>query len=400
MDLVSEKAQACAAVDAAGRELVALSHAIHDHPELAFAEHRAAGLLADVLERSGLRTTRAAYGLPTAFVASAGPLAAPNVVICCEYDALPGMGHACGHNVIAAAGVGAGIALAGIADRLGGRVTVLGTPAEESGGGKVILLERRAFDGAVAAMLVHPSNENNVLPHICSAVHLDVAFRGKAAHAGMFPERGVNALDAIVVGHLGLATLRQHLVPTDRVHGIITLGGEAPNVVPARAEGRYIVRSARSAHLAELARKVAACFEAGAAATGATLGLSWGWPVYQELVPSRPLATAFASNVTALGRRPTDGPPLPPHVAGSTDLGNVSSLVPTIHPKLRIGPSHVVQHTPAFERLAALPQADRAVLDGAKAMAMTVIDVWCRPRLRTSLQRSHPGPIRPVHYRR
>jgi amidohydrolase len=312
-------------------------------------------------------------------------------VLCCEYDALPGIGHGCGHNVVAAAGLGAGIALAGLAAELGGRVTVLGTPAEEGGGGKVRLAGLGAFAGATAAMLVHPGAEETVLPHINAASTLEVTVVGRAAHASMAPERGVNALDGLVLGYLGLAALRQHLVATDKVHGVLTDGGRLPAVVPARAAGRFMVRSADEAGLVQLRRRVLACLAGGAEAAGARLVTRWLWPDYQEMWHNLPLAGAFEANLRSLGRRPVPPADIPAGRAASTDLGNVSHLVPAIHPKLAICPPGVAQHSPAFAACAAGPAADRAVLDGAKALAMTAVDLWLQAGLRAAVRAAFPG---------
>ena len=379
------KQRACAQVDTLADELVAVSHRLHADPELGYQERRAAALLADRLERGGLAVERHAYGLPTAVAGRAGAGGGPLVVLCCEYDALPGMGHACGHNVIAAAGLGAGLALARLARPLGGRVTVLGTPAEEGGGGKIRLGDRGAFDGAAAAMLVHPSSYEIVLPHINAVRMLEATMIGRAAHASMYPERGVDALDALVLGYLGLAALRQHLVPTDKVHGIITEGGVVPNVVPAKAVGRFMIRSADQRGLDALGRRVLACLSAGAEAAGARLAVREAGPSYREMRHNLPLAGAFEANLRTLGRRPLAPGQVPPSRAGSTDMGNVSQLVAAIHPKLAICPPEVVPHSPAFVAWAAGPAADRAVVDGAKALAMTALDVWLRPALRAAM---------------
>ena len=386
------KREAVARVDDLADELVGVAHRIHAEPEVAHGERRATALLAGALERGGLEVERGAYGVPTAFAARAGPAVGPHVVVCCEYDALPDLGHACGHNVIAAAGLGAGLALAPLARRLGAGLTVLGTPAEEGGGGKIVLADRGAFDGARAAMVIHPASYETVLPHINAVSTLDVVLTGRPAHASMYPDRGINALDAMVMGYVGVAALRQHIRATDRVHGIFTDGGAAPNVVPARAAGRFMVRSATEVELRALRRRVLACFQAGAVATGASLRARWVPPTYLEMRPSLPLAAAFEANASMLGRRPIPPGELPVSVAGSTDMGNVSRRVPAIHPMLAISPPDVVPHTPEFARWARSSAADRAVLDGAKAMAMTALDVWLRPELRAAMAAAFAGP--------
>ncbi|MFI1994044.1 M20 family metallopeptidase [Actinoplanes sp. NPDC020271] len=389
----------CAAVDAHGRDLIAFSHDLHAHPELAYREHRAAARLADRLRRGGLTVTAPAYGLPTAVAGHAGERG-PRVVLCCEYDALPGMGHGCGHNVVAAAGLGAGLALAPVAGALGGRVTVLGTPAEEGGGGKILLAGRGAFTGAAAAMLVHPGPWETVRPHINAMAGLHAVLRGRAAHTGMDAEHGVNALDALVLGYLGVSALAQRLPGTERVHGVILDGGRTPGVVPARASAVFLARAPSIGQARELRRRVVACLEGGAHAVGARLAVRRLWPEYREMRPNPPLAGAFAANLRRLGRSPLPPEEIPAGRAGSTDLGDVSHLVPALHPKLVIGPPEVAQHTPGFARLAAGPAADRAVLDGAKALAMTAVDIWLDARLRAAMQAaSRPSPERPSHDR-
>jgi amidohydrolase len=390
------KREAVTRVDGLAAELVGVAHRIHAHPEVAHHERRAAALLADAFERRGLQVERGAYGMPTAFAARAGPAGGAHVIVCCEYDALPDLGHACGHNVIAAAGLGAGLALAPLARRLGARLTVLGTPAEEGGGGKIVLADRGAFDGADAAMVVHPASYETVLPHINAVSTLDVAVTGRPAHASMYPDRGINALDALVMGYVGVAALRQHIRATDRVHGIFTDGGEAPNVVPAHAAGRFMVRSATEVELRALRRRVVACFQAGAVATGASLRARWVPPTYVEMRPSLPLAAAFEANLRVLGRRPIPPRELPVSIAGSTDMGNVSRRVPAIHPMLAISPPDAVPHTPEFARWARSSTADRALLDGARAMAMTALDVWLRPELRAAMAAAFAGPEKHV----
>lgn len=378
--LIEAKRQVCARVDMLAPLLIRVSHDIHAHPETAYREYRASALLARALSRGGLSVRHPALGLPTSFTADAGAIG-PRVLICCEYDALPGMGHACGHNVIAAAGLGAGLVLGPLAHRLGGRVRILGTPAEEGGGGKIVLARRGAFTEAAAAMLTHPSSYEVVMPHINAVATLDVVMLGKAAHASMYPERGINALDALVLGYHAVAALRQHIPPTDKIHGILTDGGQLPNVVPARAAGRFMVRSADTGSLTALKRRVTGCFRGAAEATGARVDFSWRWPSYAEMWHSHPLAAAYEHNLHCLGRRPLAPPDVPLTRAGSTDMGDVSHLVPAIHPKLAISPPTVVPHSAAFTRWAAGPDADRAVLAAAKAMAMTALDIWLAPGL-------------------
>jgi amidohydrolase len=296
------------------------------------------------------------------------------VAFLAEYDCLPGMGHACGHNVIAAMAVGAGLAAARVADDVGLTVSVIGTPAEESGGGKVLLLERGVFDGVHAALMAHPAPVDVIDPPMLAWAHFEVAYAGKAAHASAFPEHGVNALDALTVAQTAIGLLRQHLRPGDRVHGIVTCGGAAPNVVPERTTADYMVRARRLEDLAHVRRRVEQCFEAGALATGATLSMRERSPVYADVRHDEPLARCYQRNAEALGRRFAVPAALLERAAGSTDLGNVSHVLPAIHPVIGIDSLPAVNHQPEFAAHCATPAADRAVHDGALALAWTAID--------------------------
>jgi amidohydrolase len=304
------------------------------------------------------------------------------VVVCAEYDALPGVGHACGHNVIAAMAAGAGLALAKVADDAGLRVTVLGTPAEEGGGGKVLLLQRGAFEGAHAAMMVHPSPYEQAEMPIIASDHLKIIYTGKEAHASAYPFLGVNAADALVVAQTAIGLLRQHLRPGDRVHGIVTKGGEAANIIPARTEGDWMVRAETLELLAEVRDKVARCFEAGALATGATLELTGDEHPYSEMRHDHDLSALYQRNGEALGRSFLDRAN---RGAGSTDMANVSLALPSIHPTIGIDALPAVNHQPEFTAKCATPAADQAVFDGAVAMAWTAIDAATDPALRERL---------------
>ena len=369
-------------------ELVALSHRIHANPELGFEEEQACAWLCELLEGAGLQVERGVGDLPTAFAARAGsgPL---HVVVCAEYDALPAVGHACGHNVIAAMAAGAGMALARVADDAGLRVTVLGTPAEEGGGGKILLLQRGAFDGAHAAMMVHPSPYEQPEMPIIAVNHLKVAYTGKEAHASAYPFLGVNAADALVVAQTAIGLLRQHLRPSDRVHGIVTKGGDAANIIPAHTEADWMVRAADLEQLEEVRAKVARCFEAGALATGATLELSEDHEPYSEMRHDHELSALYQRNAEALGRRFIGRSD---RGAGSTDMGNVSLALPSIHPTIGIDSLPAVNHQPEFTANCATPAADQAVVDGAVAMAWTAIDAAADQALR---ERLLAGPARP-----
>lgn len=356
--------------------LLELSHRIHAHPEVGWEEEHAAEWLCTALADGGFSVETGAGGLPTAFVARAGtgPL---HVAICAEYDCLPGIGHACGHNIIAATSVGAGMALAAVADDVGLTVSVIGTPAEEVGNasGKIVLLERGAFAGVHAAMMVHPAPFDAVLPKIIAASMFEVRFTGKEAHASAFPELGINAADAITVAQTAVGLLRQHIKQTDRIHGIVTRGGDAPNIVPAHTEARYIIRAETLEQLAELRPKVYRCFEAGALATGATLTVVGGDKPYAHMVHDADMADRYRANAERAGRTLPDLGPVLERVAASTDMGNVSLAVPSIHPTIGIDSLPAVNHQPEFTAHCVRPAADRAVVDGALALAWTGVDL-------------------------
>ena len=376
------KLAVCSTIDAMRDELLRISHTIHAKPELAFEEREAATLLIEALRTNGLEVTAGAHGLETAFAAEFGPDDAPCVALLAEYDALPGIGHACGHNLIATAGVGAGLALAKLGDALPGRVRVLGTPAEEHGCGKELMAREGAFEGVDAALMIHPAGVNLASMPCIAMAELDVVYHGEAAHAAAMPERGVNALDAMVMGYQAVSALRQHIGRDERVHGIITDGGQAPNVVPERTAGRFYVRAGGFESLEPLKRRVEACFRAGAHATGCEIEVCWGQADYRDILYNEPLAAAFQRNAEMLGREFLPWERLPPTVQGSTDLGNVSYRIPSIHPMIAASPQHVTIHNAEFAKWAGSELGDEAALDGAKALAMTAVDYFTDPDLR------------------
>jgi len=369
-------------------DLVALSHRIHTHPELGFEEERASRWLAEALTDAGFAVESGVCDLPTAFVARAGrgPL---HIAICAEYDCLPGIGHACGHNVIAAMAVGAGLAAAKVADEVGLTVSVVGTPAEEGGGGKILLLQRGAFADAHAAMMVHPAPFDVVEPPVLAVSQFEVRFTGKEAHASAFPEMGVNAADALTIAQTAIGLLRQHIRTTDRIHGIITKGGDAPNVIPAHTTAHYLARARSLAELDAIRAKVVRCFEAGALATGATLEICDDHEPYAEMHHDHELAALYRRNAEALGRFfPELGSALE-RAAGSTDMGNVSLALPSIHPMIGLASLPAVNHQPEFTAHCATAIADQAVVDGALAMAWTAIDAASDPGVRARLLRTN-----------
>jgi amidohydrolase len=372
-------------IDANRDRLVKLSHRIHANPELAFEEERAAAWVAGALDTGGLSVDAGICDLPTAFSATAGrgPL---HVAICAEYDALPDIGHACGHNVIAAAAVGAGLALARVADDLGITVHVFGTPAEEGGGGKILMLQKGAFDGIHAAMMVHPYPVELEAMSCLAVSHVDVHYRGKSAHASSYPERGINAADAITVAQTAIGLLRQHIRGSDRIHGIVTKGGDAANIVPAHTIGKWMIRARDMGELAELEPRVERCFEAGALATGCRLEIIPQGPIYSEMRADTELSALYRANAEALGRvfsSMTKDEQM--RVAASTDMANVSLAIPTIHPTMGIDSLPAVNHQPEFAAHCVRPVADQALMDGAMAMAWTVIDAATKPAVRDRL---------------
>jgi amidohydrolase len=367
--------------------LLDVSHRIHANPELNFEERHAHDLLCDVLEAEGIETERRSHGLETAFVGRAGR-SGPNIAVCLEYDALPGIGHACGHNIIAAAGLGAGLAAAAVAEVCDGRVTIIGTPAEEGGGGKVLQIRAGAFEGIDAAMMVHPAGADlrgmdTVAIHRCLAT-----YRGESAHAAAAPEKGRNALDAAVLGYVNVAALRQHIGPAERVHGVFTDGGDKPNIVPCRAEMEWYVRSPTVAGLQILKERVVACLEAGATASGCELELDWLEPPYADMVPVGTFCDLYVANAATLGRDVREPDP-DSRVVGSTDMGDVSYEVPSIHPMIRAADPGTAIHTEAFAGFAAGPLGDAAVVEGAKAMAWTIADLWMQPGVLGTITAEH-----------
>lgn len=376
---------ACAAVDKDRSTLTELSARIHANPELKHQEHQACAWLSDYLEQRGFAVERGAYGLPTAFAARIGA-GTPTVAILCEYDALPGVGHACGHNIIATAGAGAGAALVPIIEESGGSVLVLGTPAEEGGGGKILMAQQGAFEGVDAAMMIHPAGMDVAAMTVLAVSEVVVTYRGRATHASASPHRGINALDALVTAYSAIAQLRQHIRSTERIHGIITDGGQAANIVPERAAGLFMIRAASERRLQELKKRVEGCFQAGATATGAEVDINYHGLDYSDMATNEPLVTAYGANLARLGRRIIPLEEISNPVAGSTDMGNVSKLVPSIHPMIAVSPPHVPLHSVEFARCAAAAEGDRAVVDGAKALAMTALDVLGDASLRAAMQ--------------
>ncbi len=387
-DVAALKAAARREVEEHRYDLVELSRHIHSHPETCFEEHTSSATVAAALARAGMQVERGVCELPTALRAEAGT-GSITVAFCAEYDALPGLGHACGHNVIAATAVGAAQALAPLVtgQELDLRVVVLGTPAEEGGGGKILLLQRGAFDGVHAALMVHPWPEDRLSP-VCLAVdHLEVEYRGRAAHASAAPAEGVNAADALTIAQVAIGLLRQHLRPGDQVHGVVIHGGDAPNIVPDRAAGRFMLRAPTLDDLAILRPRVQACFESGALATGTSLDVRDLGPAYSQFETDRALLAAWRSNAESVGRTYEADDTGAAQPVFSTDMANVSLALPAIHPLIGIDSAGAGIHQPGFARAATGASAEAAILDAATALAMTAIDAATDPELRDRLLR-------------
>ena len=383
-ELEEAKQIVCDEVDAIADILLEASHAIHKNPELNFEEHFAHETLTGILEEQGLSPQRGAYDLETAFEASVGDEGVC-VAVLCEYDALPDIGHACGHNIIGTAGLGAGIAASKVAGRLGGTLRILGTPAEEGGGGKVFMADRGAFDSVDAAMMVHPAAGDLVKMNTIAIQRLHVAYEGLAAHAAASPHRGHNALDAAVLGYQNIAALRQHIRPDERIHGIFLESGSKPNVVPEHSSMEWYVRSKNARSLEPLKKRVLSCLEAGAMATSCTMTHDWIEPFYADMIDNETISTLYSANATRVGRSLME-PDNESKVVGSTDMGNVSYIVPSIHPMIGVAPPGVPIHTPDFAHFSRSESGDKAVIDGAKIMAMTVVDLWAQ---KTNFERAH-----------
>src|SRR5213083_2546693 len=379
------KPRIAAAVDRLADELEALSHRIHDHPELAFKEEQAHAWLTEFLAKHGARVERAVGGLSTAFRATidgAGP--GPTIAIMAEYDALPSIGHACGHNVIATAGTGAGVALAVALGTLPfpGRIQVIGTPAEEGGAGKVKLMEAGVFKSVDAAMMIHGRCGTQVWRPTLGIIKVKAEFYGKATHASSWPWRGVNALNAVIQLFVALDQLRQQLRPDARVHGIIVKGGEQPNIIPEHTRADFYLRSLERDYCDELLRRFQAAAEGAATATGCRVTVTPEAIVHEPLRPNTAMAELFGANLERIGF-PED-PEDPEAGYGSTDCGNVSQALPTIHPYIRISPDGIPGHSRAFAEWARSPMARAGMVAGAKALALTALNLLASPEKLTA----------------
>ena len=367
------------AVERLGDDLETLSRRIHDHPELGYQEVKAAAWLGEFLAAQGLKVERGVGGVDTAFRATLETGEGPTVAIMCEYDALPAIGHACGHNVIAASGAGAGAALAAVRDGLPkGRIHVVGTPAEEGGGGKIRLIRSGVFQHVDAALMIHGWDKWIAHQDLLGIVRVGFEFKGKAAHASADPWRGVNALDAVIQTFNNVSMLRQQVRPEARIHGIVTNGGAAPNIIPEVASALFYVRAPSLDYMWALHKRVIACAEGAARATGCTVTVSGDENVYEPMRRNEALLETWRGNMKRLGV--TESPEVKDRL-GSSDVGNVSQVVPTIQPLVQIAPEGTPIHSRDFEAAAAGPLARSGMLAAAKTLAMTAFDLLRDPTL-------------------
>jgi amidohydrolase len=377
-----------ASVKSQRQQLIQLSLNIHDNPELGFEEEKASAWLANYLEDNGFHVERGIAGLATAFRATYGH-GSPRIALLAEYDALPKIGHGCGHNIIGVSAVGAAVASKSIIDQLGGSIVVMGTPGEEGLGGKIDMVKAEAFKEIDVAMIVHPNTRNMPTEEALACSTLEVEFFGRPAHAAGQPHRGINALDAMILAFTSINSLRQHIRGDARIHGIITDGGEAPNIVPAHSAAVFLVRALDYDYLAELKDKVLNCFTGASIASGARLEYRWRDRTYAPMKNNMILAGLFKKNLESLGRQVEAFDPR--FGLGSTDMGNVSQVVPSIHATIAIAPSEVLIHTPEFAAVAASQAGHKGLLDAAKAMAMTVADIFQPGMLDKINQEFHRG---------
>ncbi|MGI5836071.1 MAG: M20 family metallopeptidase [Chloroflexota bacterium] len=379
MDGTALKRRVAHEIDALSAELREISLEIYSHPEVGYEERKAAALLSDRLELGGFSVERGVAGLETAFVGKHhGRAEGPKIAILAEYDALPGLGHACGHNLIATAALGAALGLGVIMDSIDGTLFVVGSPAEEKVGGKITLVESGLFAGIDAALMLHPRGDTQLGRLFTATTNMEMVFHGKSSHAAAAPDKGVNALDACIATFNGTNALKKHLRDDVRLHGVILDGGTAANIVPERTKAVFSIRARDRIYLQSVIDKVRACAEAGAMMAGCTVEISTE-AICAEMNFNRALSDAFGRNASSLGHEVL---PLDMNVGGgSTDMGSVSQVVPSIHPFLKIGDSSLTPHTREFLLAAQTEAAHQYTLDGAKMLAMTAIDVWSDPEL-------------------
>ncbi|GAB4483475.1 MAG: M20 family metallopeptidase [Anaerolineales bacterium] len=364
-------------IDRASPEIIQVSHQIHEHPELGYQELYASALLTQTLEKYGFTVERGFAGIETAFCARKGSGGKPRIAFLAEYDALPDIGHGCGHNIIGTAAMAAGIGLSAVLEEMQGEVWVIGTPAEETDGAKVLMVERGAFSEVDAALMVHPHEGNYYLSESLAIDALEVTFHGKPAHAASAPWEGRNALDAMILTFTNINALRQQIQPHARIHGIILEGGKAPNIIPERTVGRFYIRAKTRQSLNELTKKFKACVQAATLATGTQAEIRNYENSFDNMVNNETLAERARDYFEALGSKPFQRAP---QNFGSIDMGNVSHVVPAVHLLVDIANGNpLTAHTPEFAKAAITPYADEALIRSGKALALTAYDLLTDP---------------------
>ncbi|CDQ37829.1 M20 family metallopeptidase [Virgibacillus salexigens] len=389
------KKQIAAYIDANSERYIGISHAIHENPEIGNQEVYAAKTLTDILVEEGFEVEKDIAGHPTAFIArKTGKNKGRTIGFLAEYDALPGIGHACGHNMIGSLSIAAAIGLSKVIDEIGGELVVLGTPAEEggpNGSAKGSFVKTGRIDDIDAAIIVHPGAETNTTRPTLAVDPLDFEFFGKPAHASAYPEQGINALDGVIQLFNGINALRQHLPSDVRIHGIITDGGDAPNIVPEYAKARFFIRAASRTVLDDVTARIKSIAEGAALATGSKVNVSAFQNQVDNFIINRCFDDVFTQVVEELGEtvHTTD------HTAlGSTDAGNISQVIPTIHPHIKIGPSDLIGHTEAFRDAAKSEKADQALIIGAKAAAYTAFQLITDKTVYKRIQREFQERIK------
>ncbi|MFV1950892.1 MAG: M20 family metallopeptidase [Nitrospinota bacterium] len=377
-------------VDRLKTDLIDICMTIHSNPEVKFKEFKAVEVLTTFLEKNDFEVTKGTGGLETAFNAVfKGPGNGPAIAFLAEYDALPQIGHACGHNIVGSAGVGAAVALKKAAADSIGKIIVVGTPAEEGGGGKIILIEKGIFEDIDIAMMIHPSNKTRMVRLMLAVAETGFIFHGRAAHAAAYPHKGINALDGVILTFNNINALRQQLKNDVRIHGIITEGGYAPNIIPEMASAQFYVRALEEKYFKEVVEKVKECARGAAIATGTKLDIKTERLIYRPFKPNYTLAEIFRDNLSLIGIREDPGDEKGD--MGSSDIGNVSQTIPTIHADISICDDDVVCHSPGFRDAAISEKGIKGIVTGAKALALTALDIFISPEKMDMIRKEFEG---------
>ncbi len=377
-------------VDRLKTDLIDICMTIHSNPEVKFKEFKAVEVLTTFLEKNDFEVTKGIGGLETAFNAVfKGPGNGPAIAFLAEYDALPQIGHACGHNIVGSASVGAAVALKKVAADSIGKIVVVGTPAEEGGGGKIILIEKGIFEDIDIAMMIHPSNKTKMVRLMLAVAEIGFVFHGKAAHAAAYPHKGINALDGVILTFNNINALRQQLKNDVRIHGIITEGGYAPNIIPEMASAQFYVRALEEKYFKKVVEKVKECARGAAIATGTELDIKTERLIYRPFKPNYTLAEIFRDNLSLIDIREDPGDEKGD--MGSSDIGNVSQTIPTIHADISICDDDVVCHSPGFRDAAISEKGIKGIVTGAKALALTALDIFISPEKMDMIRKEFEG---------